>query len=188
MDISEIYTAPKFKTNRQKQWDKFLNQTIFLDERQYDSTMKRLDALRIFCREGLLPFIKSHGYQWDTRHNCVNHLATMLFNEWPSDFVVQPLIRDTKKMITDFDYYCERGIPQEDWDWFWDKWGYLTDFYDDRQKNRYQIPSFVFHRLDLYNSQATEEYERDVFEDDDSQEEGTLNENLVYVKDKKSMY
>ena len=188
MDLSEVPAMPKFKTNRHKEWDCFLNKNVFLDERITDSIMPRLEALRIFCREGLLPFLKAHKYQWNRNYNMVNHLATMLFYQWPRDFVVQPLVRDTKKMITDFDYYCERGIPQEDWDIFWQKWGYMTDFYDDRQKNRYEIPPFVFHRLDLYSSEATEQYEYDVFEDDDSQDEGQLNENLVYVKDKKSMY
>ena len=176
----------QFKTRQRKEWDKFLNAYVYLNENDYRTTMPRLDALRIFCREGLLPFVKAHGYTWNRDYNCVNHLATMLFRKWPRDFIVQELSRSD--FPTEFDFYIGEGIPQEDWDSFWNTWGTLTDFHEDSQRNRYFLPVFVFNRLDLEMSPASRRYEDLLFDNEDSQDEGTLNESLVYVKDKKSMY
>lgn len=190
MDPLNPISSPfyKFKTRQQKDWHKFLDTYVYLNEDDYRTAMTRLEALRIFCREGLLPFVKAHGYTWNRDYNCVNHLATMLFRKWPRDFVVQEIYRNQSP--TDYDYFTSEGIPQEDWDIFWIEWGKMTDFYEDAQRNQWLIPSFVFNRLDLEMSPATARFESHLMDDDDSQEEGagTLNESLVYVKDKKSMY
>lgn len=186
-------SQPPFLSQRRSQrkidFDKWLHTPIFLDEHDYQTAMPRKEALFYFYKEGLIPFIEHHGYIFDGTIPVFSHFVSFLFQPSTRDFLIQPVSRILDKVNIDYEYFETRGIPSEDWDAFWKTWGSMTDFCDEHQKNQYWVPSFCYNRFDLYQSPSTEVVDRE-YELDGSEEEGLdqMNENLVKIKDKKSMY
>lgn len=179
----------RHKSQRLKNFDGWLQTNVFLDEFDYKTVMPRKEALQIFFFEGLRPFVEDHGYIFDLHPN-LSHLATFLFEGYRHDSVQQPFYRILNKINIDYLYYEDLGISQGDWELFWRRWGRMTDFYDDNQKNQYWIPFFCYNRFNLQDSETTKKVDLEYNQEFSDEEEGggQLNENLAKVKDKKSMY
>jgi hypothetical protein len=82
-----------------------------------------------------------------------------------------------------------RRITQDKWDDFWSYWGYFVDFSEENQQNRYKILPFVWNRLDLVASRASDDLEWET-NDTKFEESTVLNTEPygTYIKDKHSLY
>lgn len=178
-------------------WKTWLHEYVYADIRDASSYMKRYECFAYFCKEGLVPFVKSHGYIFSLDRNLANDIANFFFQNCKEDFVQQPFHRRFYKKIhddIDFDHYITKGIPQEDWDLFWNQWMHMTDFYDDNFRNRYPIHILVYNRLDLEHSATTKKLTV-ILEDEEDQDEHYLPNQIEQAsdaigqgKDKNSLY
>ena len=184
MEAVHVYRRKQLETH---QWTTWLNTVVYLNEHDFKSTMKRQEALTIFVKEGLVPFLESRGYVFSPQYHIVSHLATYLFKRYSRDFVKQPFERIYNHVNVDLLHYEDSAVPPDDWDYFWKQWGLMTDFYDDQFRNRFWIPYFCYNRLDLLHSDATNKVDKEL-EEDYPEDDVQLNEDLVRVKDKKGMY
>lgn len=159
----------------ERKWRDWLHDPVYFEGR----IVERYKAYRVFVITGLVPFIKKHGYSWRNELEIPNHLANYIYykNEW----VFQEEARHE-----DYDYYIIRRITQDHWDAFWDRWGYFVDFSDENLQNRFKMSSFVWNRLDLYSSVATNDMEWEHGED--GPDDGLLINDLTFIKDKHSLY
>jgi len=159
----------------ERKWRDWLHDPVCFEGR----IVERYKAYRVFVITGLVPFIKKHGYSWTNELEIPNHLANYIYykNEW----VFQEEARHE-----DYDYYIIRRITQDHWDAFWDRWGYFVDFSDENLQNRFKMSSFVWNRLDLYSSVATNDMEWEHGED--GPDDGLLINDLTFIKDKHSLY
>jgi hypothetical protein len=159
----------------ERKWRDWLHDPVCFEGR----IVERYKAYRVFVITGLVPFIKKHGYSWRNELEIPNHLANYIYykNEW----VFQEEARHE-----DYDYYIIRRITQDHWDAFWDRWGYFVDFSDENLQNRFKMSSFVWNRIDLYSSVATNDMEWEHGED--GPDDGLLINDLTFIKDKHSLY
>lgn len=161
----------------ERKWREWLHEPVYFEHR----IVERYKAYRVFALTALVPFIKKRGYAWVNEEIIPNHLANYIYkkNEW----IYQENARNE-----DYDYYCIRRISQDHWDMFWDRWGYFVDFSDENLRNRFKISSFVWNRIDLIHSSATDDLEWEIGED--GAEDGqVINDTLgTYIKDRYSLY
>ncbi len=192
---------PHFWSNYHKQkkeapWRKWLDEYVYIDVRNPRSVVKRFECFQYFCRHGLIPFVKRHGYNFDTKRNLANDIANYIFQDMKQDFILQEYRRYLSakdENDIDYDYYCLKGIPVNDWDAFWNEWQWMSDFYDEKFRNRYSIPYIVYNRLDLEHSSITQKInqELDEAEDEDDYIHPTneqASEAIGQGKDKNSLY
>lgn len=184
-----------YKKKREEKWFRWINEYVFLDYRDDSSSMKRFQSFECFCNEGLIPFVNNHKYNFNPNYDLVNELANLLYKGTDEFQRCQPFFREQNiraKQDLDYDYYILRGIPTEDWDAFWDEWKWMTDFHDENFRNQYFISKFVYDRLHLDISEATEvltrEIEGDEAADDYYQHSDQASEAIGHGKDKNSLY
>ena len=184
-----------YKKKRDEKWLTWLHEYVFLDFRNDSSSVKRFQSFQYFCNEGLIPFVNEHKYSLNPNYDLANELANFLYKGQDEFQRSQSFYREQNikaKHDLDYDYYILRGIPNDSWDAFWDKWQWMTDFYDEKFRNRYLIPKFVYDRLHLEISGATEvltrEIEADEAADDYHQYVDQASEAIGHGKDKNSLY
>jgi hypothetical protein len=163
------------KVFAERRWRNWLHEPVYFENR----IVERFKAYRVFVITGLIPFVKRHGYSWVNETEIPNHLANLIYQK--KEWIFQDEARNE-----DYDYYIVRRIPQDDWDEFWERWGYFVDFSEDNLRNRFQVCPFVWNRLDLMNSPATEDLEWELGEE--GPEDGLMLNDLTFVKDKHSLY
>ena len=194
---SVILVKPYDKKKREANWKTWLNEYVYADFRDETSVMKRYQSYQYFCKEGLIPFVTAHKYVLNPNYDLPNELANLLYNGNGKDPCcrVQPFFREINnrlKMDIDFDYYTSRGIPDEDWNIFWNEWKWMTDFYDEKFRNRLLLPKFVYDRLNLDSSEATFKLSEELDEYDDSDEYSShvdqASDAIGQGKDKNSLY
>ena len=119
-------------------------------------TIPRSKAIRRFVRKGLMPWIETLGYRWEsTREDIENRLATGL---WANE-KVSHAISNWKGLVpeshaTQEEYWHYTHVADcEAWNLFWSHWGVWTDvnpatsFWG--QDRRFDIQEFVWGQLDL---------------------------------------
>jgi hypothetical protein len=159
----------------ERKWRTWLHEPVKFE----GGIVERYKAYRVFVITGLIPFIKKRGYSWVSEQDIPNHLANLIY--YKKEWVFQDEARHE-----DYDYYIVRRIPQDDWDAFWERWGYFVDFSDENLRNRFKMSSFVWNRLDLYSSAATDAMEWELGED--GPDDTVVLNDLTYVKDRHSLY
>ena len=163
---------------KEKKWREWLHEYVFFENR----IVERYKAYRVFAHTALIPFVKKNGYSWTSEKNMPNHLANLIFykNEW---------LYQEDNTPENFDYFTVRRITQDKWDDFWSYWGYFVDFSEENQQNRYKILPFVWNRLDLVASRASDDLEWET-NDTKFEESTVLNTEPygTYIKDKHSLY
>ena len=171
-------------------WSNWLHKRVFVNEDDYRTVLPRYKAIEYFCNKGLIPFIQKHRYTFKDLESTGNDLADMLYNGYKSEWKGQQFQRRLHRsdQDADYEYYLFEGIPQEDWDIFWTKWGKMTDFYDENHSNRYWLPYFVYVRLDLESSEATVRVDKEFEEFEDDQGQSYETSEPLYKKDKNSLY
>jgi hypothetical protein len=139
--------------------------------------------------------VNSHNYIFHPGINLASDLANLLYLAPPTDFCQQSFQRyvyGKQNKTVDLDHYQTFGIPKEDWDLFWKDWQWMTDFMDENYKNQYRIPDFVYNRLDLEHSKATDKLTQELEEDDEFEEHFIAPEHASEAigqgKDKNSLY
>lgn len=159
----------------ERKWRNWLHELVQFEGR----IVERYKAYRVFALTGLVPFIKKRGYSWVNEQEIPNHLANFIYSK--KEWFFQDEARNE-----DYDYYIIRRVTQDHWDDFWERWGYFVDFSDENLRNRFGITSFVWNRVDLYSSAATEDMEWELGED--GPEDSVVINDLTYVKDRHSLY
>ena len=159
----------------ERKWRNWLHEPVKFEGR----IVERYKAYRVFALTALVPFIKKRGYSWVNEQEIPNHLANFIY--YKKEWFFQDEARNE-----DYDYYIIRRVTQDHWDAFWERWGYFVDFSDKNLRNRFGITSFVWNRLDLYSSVATEHMEWELGED--GPEDSVVINDLTYVKDRHSLY
>ena len=140
-------------------WNDWLQQSV--EWKHGLETMPRWKAIRRFVEEGLVPFVKSHGYSIrpDLR-SLTNCIATGLYeNEAKSTSEsswnyqhhnITPLEEDETQ------WYFVLG-PQE-WAAFWAAWGQWVDISEESWRGRdrqIDIEAFIWTQIDLLASRQT---------------------------------
>lgn len=166
-------------STKEKKWREWLHEHVFFENR----VIERYKAYRVFAHTALIPFVKKNGYSWISEHDVPNHLANLIYykNEW---------LYQEDNTADNFDYFTVRRITQDKWDNFWSYWGYFVDFSDENQQNRYKILPFVWNRLDLQRSSASDDLEWDIYEDGRPEDTHAVTADSygTYIKDKNSLY
>ena len=163
---------------QENKWREWLHEYVFFENR----IVERYKAYRVFVHTALIPFVKKNGYSWISEQEIPNHLANLIFykNEW---------LYQENNTADNFDYFTVRRITQDKCDDFWSYWGYFVDFSEENQQNRYKILPFVWNRLDLVASRASDDLEWEM-NDIKFEESTVLNTEPygTYIKDKHSLY
>jgi hypothetical protein len=184
------------KKKREAKWREWLHEYVYADYRNESSAMKRFQCFQYFCSKGLVPFVNAHGYNFNPNYNLANELANQLYFKEDVYQRIQPFFREQNiraKMDLDYDYYISRGIPDTDWEAFWNQWQWMSDFYDDNFRNRFILSKFVYDRLNLEVSEATEILTRELEEEENAEEHmpqpvEQASEAIGQGKDKNSLY
>jgi hypothetical protein len=192
---STISWSPYYKKTREANWRKWLHEYVYADFRDDSSVLKRFQCFQYFCNAGLIPFVNAHKYTFNENYDLANELANLLYAGKDEFERSQPFFREQNiraKMDLDYDNYTLRGIPESEWEGFWNRWQWMSDFYDENYRNRLLISKFVYDRLNLDISRATElltrEIEQDESADDYSQHVDQASEAIGHGKDKNSLY
>jgi len=192
---STISWSPYYKKTREANWRKWLHEYVYVDFRDDSSVLKRFQCFQYFCNAGLIPFVNAHKYTFNENYDLANELANLLYAGKDEFERSQPFFREQNiraKMDLDYDNYTLRGIPESEWEGFWNRWQWMSDFYDENYRNRLLISKFVYDRLNLDISRATElltrEIEQDESADDYSQHVDQASEAIGHGKDKNSLY
>jgi hypothetical protein len=198
MDSPVVITWTAYhKKKREVKWREWLHEYVYADFRDDTSVLKRFQCFQYFCNAGLIPFVNSHKYTFNVNYDLANELANHLYYGRDVFDRLQPFFREQNiraKHDLDYDYYISRGIPDSDWEAFWDRWQWMTDFYDDNFRNRFFLSKFVYDRLNLEVSQATEILTRELEEDEENDDymphtiEQQASEAIGQGKDKNSLY
>ena len=198
MDSPSISLSPWISYNKKKRdvkWKTWLHEYVYSDFRDDTSVLKRFQCFQYFCSAGLIPFVEAPKYNFNVNCNIANELANLLFRG--EDFFQrsQPFYRIQSlraKMDLDYDYYISRGIPDCDWEAFWKEWQWMSDFYDENYRNRFLISKFVYERLSLEISDATEILTREIEGEEDYDDYNPINEHasdaIGQGKDRNSLY
>jgi hypothetical protein len=162
---------------KERKWREWLHELVFFENR----TVERYKAYRVFALTALIPFVKKNGYSWISEKDIPNHLANLIYykNEW--------LYQEDNRPDY-YDYFTIRRISQDKWDSFWSYWGYFVDFAGENENNRYAILPFVWNRLNLIDSHATDDLEWEMDEDRPMDEVSNVDSYGTYIKDKHSLY
>jgi hypothetical protein len=183
------------KKKREAKWRNWLHEYVYVDFRDESSALKRFQCFQYFCTYGLIPFVNAHKYNFNVQYNIANELANLLYYGEDTFCRSQPFYREQNqraKIDLDYDYYIFRGIPDSHWEVFWDKWQWMTDFYDENFRNRYFISNFVYDRLNLETSEAVQVLTRELEEDEDGDDYfhsvEQASEAIGQGKDKNSLY
>jgi len=185
-----------YKSQRETKWRDWLNKYVYIDVRTEDYIVKRFQSFQYFCKEGLIPFVESHGYNFNMNYHLANELENVLYHGNDVFNRQQPFYRpqsDRYKMDLDFDYYLLKGISDSDWERFWKDWHWMTDFHEDNFRNRLMIPIFVYQRLNLEISRMTNILTDELEEIEDSEDWGQqqteqASDAIGQGKDKNSLY
>jgi hypothetical protein len=183
------------KKDREANWSRWLHTYVYTDFRDDTSVLKRFQCFQYFCSAGLIPFVEAHKYQFNSQYNLANELANLLFKGDDGFSRCQPFYRvqnARSKIDLDYDNYILKGIPECEWEAFWSRWQWMSDFYDENYRNRCIIPKFVYERLNLEISEATEILSREIEEDEDADDYLPVNDHasdaIGQGKDRNSLY
>ncbi len=145
-----------------KLWGYWLNEPIYLDK-GITNIVKRKEAIRIFCIDGLIPFLKRAGYVFYYNDNeVVKQTCRLLFTFYIGK-KVKALPIQYENMKEHFDEY-ECRLGQGDWENFWATWGSIQDFEQDRYgfEMRYILPAILWSWIYFEHSPAIQQLEREL--------------------------
>jgi len=153
-------------------WAKWLQQDI---QTAYGPICRR-EMIHIFTKCGLIPFIRSQGYEMNGDIKQIQSmLASGLYDsqfkhnlesKWPAP-------TNTEYEEEDSDHF-HMILDLNKWDAFWENWGSWEDVDPDSRfgpERRLDIQAFVWNHVDVSSSRQTKIVNR-FFEDDEPQEEG----------------
>ncbi len=141
-------------TLKQKQelWEKWTRETIFADDGVYNYGPRHL-VIRDFVQRGLMPFVRNKGYSFSNNSEKVTKsLLRYLFALYLDEKVIfkNPHKEDYDDHFDEFEHVFD-FVEMEP---FWDRWGSIQDFGQDRYAYKFQatLPYFVWAHLNLQNS------------------------------------
>lgn len=140
------------KQKLEERFQSWLQEKVFIDTGD-SQIWSRAATLRYFVREGLVPFLRDFGYCFHDIDTVENDMANFLFSR--KDVKIpehrnHPLDRNL------YDYL----LGYDEWEQFWEAWRGFGDFADDAPESheiRSMMPEFVWARLCLELSPASEE-------------------------------
>jgi hypothetical protein len=145
-------------------WLYWINESIFLDK-GVTNIMKRKHAYSFFCKNGLVPFLKSHGYIFEgSTTELTTKLLRLLFHSWKG-YHVQAISQNCDFEEEQYELYCHK-VDSQQWDRFWKSWEGFQDFESGAFGYPFQmsLPTFCWSWLNLYISPAAESLHRELEE------------------------
>ena len=133
-------------------WLNWINEPIFVDKGITD-IQKRKHAYVLFCREGLIPFLKAHDYIFeDSSMDLAAKLLRALYHIWMGNRI-KAISRERDFEEDQFDLYCHT-LDTFQWEHFWNTWEGFQDFEPGAFGHEFKtmLPTFVYSWLDLENS------------------------------------
>lgn len=146
-------------------WSNWLNQMVYFDT----EVMKRHVAIALFCRDGLMPFIKREGYIWALdQHKLTERVLQLLYLYYKGKRV----ITQDKQEGWDPEHklYYEHLLDTDKWLDFWDSWGFIDGFgEDDYAYNvRYTLPHHAWNWLNLEASSTVKKVEESLYDPEET--------------------
>jgi hypothetical protein len=163
-------------------WDYWINEPVFLDGGVMN-ILKRKQAISIFVKEGLVPFIEKAGYRFHyTDVELVHVMLCLLYRLYEGKNVIAHE-RVEKNMLEHLWLY-EYRLDSTAWARFWKTWGSSQDFEEGRfgECLRYKLQTFVWSWIDMDRSPASIQLEREL-EDQENQEEFSKGKEDPYLQD-----
>jgi hypothetical protein len=151
-------------------WSYWLNEPIYLDN-GVTNIVKRKDAVYLFCKEGLIPFIEQKGYRFymdDT--NLYYAMLRVLFALFRKKKVMGHKVEDDYA-DEQYDFFCYHFDSLE-WEHFWDKWGGFQDFQEDAfgHSLRYTLSELLWSWIDLGSSPKAIRLRRELEQEEEYEE------------------
>lgn len=151
-------------------WGYWINEPVYLDTGVFN-VEKRKHALTLFCKEGLLPFLKRAGYTLRLHEReVITNLLQMLYALHKGKRI-EPVCLDVEYAKEQYDMYCY-VLGYEEWEQLWKAWGSFQDFAEGGigHSLRFTLPEFVWTWLNLETSptaiQLYKEIEEEEYEDE----------------------
>ena len=141
-------------------------------------TLRRWKMIRLFVKEGLVPFMEKHGYVINSRLQHIQDcLATGLYeNEGLSHTESDwwGVYKYDNSSDLEATAHFHHVVGQAKWTNFWVEWGTWSDVNAAEyrgQDRRYDIQTFIWEHIDLSKSsqmKVLDELLTDIYEDDTS--------------------
>ncbi len=133
-------------------WLYWINEAIFIDK-GVTNILKRKHAYYYLCKEGLIPFLKSHDYVFEGSSMELAAKLLRLMYHAMKGHRVEALTKDYDFKTEQFDLYCHT-IDSLAWDHFWSTWEGFQDFEPGAfgYELQMRLPTFIWSWLDLDNS------------------------------------
>lgn len=145
-------------------WTYWCNEQISKDDGIYN-ICSRKTAIWDFCEQGLVPFLKQHGYPFAKNmpdlHLAVLRLLFAIYEGKHVEPVPSPF-----SGTEHYDMYCFR-VGSVEWQSFWTAWGQLDDFQGYATSFQYRLPEFVWSWLDIERSTTFKAIEDEIEEQEE---------------------
>ena len=130
-------------------WSYWINEPIFMDGGVMN-IVKRKHAMYIFCKEGLIPMLKSSGYTFAMNDSLLVKQILQLCFALSKGHTVLPKEQQCAYMEEQYDYYNYLFSTQR-WEKFWKRWGNMQDFQEGHYGYylRYTFSDFVWSWLNI---------------------------------------
>jgi hypothetical protein len=164
-------------------WDYWINETVYFDGGVFNS-MKRKQAIAIFVKEGLVPFVEGAGYFFEMNDVKLAHILLSLLYRLYEGKKVYPSPRYDRYVNDEQLFLYEHLFDSMAWDKFWAVWGSYQDFEEGRfgECVRYTLPSLVWSWIDLERSPRAIRLEKEL-EEQEYQEEFPRGKEDPYLQD-----
>jgi hypothetical protein len=137
-------------------WTSWLNEKVAWDA-EY---VARGTAIQRLCKQGLIPFLESHGYAIGNHNELGSRIATGLYNNMrrsflESDWCFGPV--ENRYLSEDYEARYRHVIDSEEWEKFWSIWGW-SDFSTETNygwDRRQDVEVYLWTQIDADASRQT---------------------------------
>jgi hypothetical protein len=175
-------TVEESKKKQDTMWEYWINEPVYLDGGVFN-IVKRKQAIAIFVKEGLVPFIEKSGYYFEYSDVKLAHiLLTVLYRLYEGKQILAHPRYD--KYVDEQMFLYDHLFDTMAWDRFWSVWGSYQDFQEGRfgESLRYKLPGLVWSWIDLERSPRAIRLEKDL-EEQENQEEFPKGKEDPYLQD-----
>jgi hypothetical protein len=107
-------------------WNYWINEPIYLDEGVFN-IVKRKHAIYTFCREGILPLVRSVGFRIIHDEKKLTSILLQMLFAMANGKDIKAIPYEEKPYEEVYEYFCF-VLDSQVWETFWSKWGSLQDF------------------------------------------------------------
>ncbi len=165
-----------------ERWGYWLNEPIFLDRGVYNYA-KRKHAVYRFCVEGLIPFVKSAGYELEFNEAEMCRTMLRLLFKLSQGKKVRPITVECDAQEEQLAHYYYR-LDTDAWFSFWSKWGTIQDFDVDGYAHclQYEMAEYIWSWLDFERSPAIQRVYQEL-DDEETYDEVSKGKDDPYLQE-----